>query len=282
MKKTFALMVAVFAFAMVFNSCEKEGQYKPSKKISKIVYTRSHKTGELVVSTTQGEKWAWGGDLLSHIDYFNSDGDRTGTLWFRYDDDNRLEEAEDGLYTVKYDYDDGHLDEVEIRYIASGRLYQKMKFDYKGSKLTSVDITTYDKKGEESLAFNPLRFILSDEVAEAVMSAPATKGVEHLTVSWSGKNITEITSGDYYAKWTYDDKINPFKGFYNMEYSIDQTHSANNPVREEISKDGKVTVVEYNYDYDGKYPIRVKYQTESSTLIPGITLTVDNVKEYQY
>lgn len=254
----------------------------PKKKISKIVYTRSHKTGDLVVSNTQSEKWTWGGDLLSYIDYYDSDEHRTGTLIFRYDDERRIEEAEDGTYSAKYDYDDGHLEEIEISNLITGKKYRKMEFDYKGGKLASVEITTYDHKGNAPLAFNPLRFVFSDEVAEAVMSMPATKGVEHVTVTWIGNNITEITSGTYYAKWTYDDKINPFKGFFNMEYSIDQTHSANNPIREEISKDGKVTVVDYNYEYDGKYPTKVKYQTESSTFVPGYTLTLDNVTEYQY
>lgn len=286
MKKTFALMIAVFAFAMVFTSCTKEGQYMPNKKISKIVRTRSHMTGELLVSTTQSEKWTWGGDLLSYIDYYDSKDNRIGTSIFRYDDDRRIEEVEDGTFSVKYDYDDGHLDEIEITNIATGKKYRKMDFDYKGSKLSSIEITTYDQtydqKGIEDLAFNPLRFVLSDEVAEAVMSMPATKGVEHLTITWTGNNITEITSGTYYAKWTYDDKINPFKGFFNADYTISETRSANNPIREEVSMDGKVTVIDYNYEYDGKYPTKVKYQTESSTLIPGYTLKVDNVTEYQY
>jgi len=278
-------MVAVFALSMVFNSCEKDGRYAPNKKISKIVFTRSHKAGDLVVSSTQSEKWAWSGDLLSYIEYYNSDGDRTGTLWFRYDDDKRIKEAEDGRYDVKYDYDDGRLDEIEICYASSERMYQKMEFDYKGGKLASIDITTYNKNEGAPMSFNPLRFILSDDVAEVVMSRPATKGVEHLMLTWSGKNITEMastSSDNYHVKWTYDDKINPFKGFLNMELDIDQTHSANNVIREEISKNGTVRVVDYNYEYNGKYPTKVKYKTESNTLIPGYTLTVDNVKEYQY
>lgn len=282
MKKTLALMVAFFALTVVFTSCTKEGQYMPNKKISEIVYTRSHKTGELIVSTKQSEKWTWGGDLLSYIDYYDSDDHRVGTLIFRYDEDKRIEEAEDGTYSVKYDYDDGHLDEIEISRLATGKTYRKMNFDYKGGKLASIEITTYDQKDNEPLVFNPLRFVLSDEVAEAVMSMPASKGVEHLTITWTGNNITEITSGTYYAKWTYDDKVNPFKGFFNVDYSISETRSANNPIREEISRDGKVSVVEYNYEYDGKYPTKVKYQTESSTLVPGYTLTVDNVAEYHY
>ena len=58
MKKTFALMIAVFAVAMVFTSCTKEGQYMPTKKISEIVYTRSHKTGEVIVSTKMDDNGA--------------------------------------------------------------------------------------------------------------------------------------------------------------------------------------------------------------------------------
>ena len=278
-------MMAVFAFAMVFTSCEKDGQYMPKKKITKITYYHSHKVGDLIISTTESERWTWGGDLLSYIDYYNSDGDRTGTLLFRYDDDKRLEEAESSTHNVKYDYANNHLEKIEIRSNATGKLHQKMEFGYKGGKLVSLEISSYNEKGDAPLTFNPLRFFLPDQVSEVMMSKAATKGVIHYTITWSGKNIAEIASDGpdrYSAKLFYDDKVNPFKGFLNTNFDIDQTHSANNLVREESYVDGKFVVVEYDHEYNGKYPTKVKYQTESNTLVPGYTLTVDNLAEYQY
>lgn len=284
MKKTFVLMIAVFAMVVAFTSCEKEGQYMPKKKISRIVYTHSHKIGDLTISTTESEKWVWGGDVLNYIDIYNSDGDRTNTLIFRYDDDKRIEEVEDNDYSVKYDYDDGHLDEIVILNKLSGKLLKKMEFGYKGSKLETIDVTT-DSKGSKPLSFNPLRFVIPDEVAEMMLSNDATKGTVRYTVTWAGKNISGITSDGSdrnYVKWTYDEMVNPFKGFFNTTYGIDEMYSANNAVREEYSSDGKVTVTDYSYEYNGKYPTKVQYQTESSTLVPGYTLTVDNVITYQY
>lgn len=284
MKKTFALMIAVFAMIVAFTSCEKEGQYMPKKKISRVVYTHSHKVGDLTISTTESERWVWGKDQLNYIDVFNSDGDKTNTFIFRYDEDNRMEEVEDKEYTVKYDYDDGHLDEIEIKNKLSGRLLKKMEFSYKGSKLATIDVTT-DSKGNEPLSFNPLRFVIPDEIAEMMLSNDAAKGTVRYTVTWSGKNISGITSDApdrSYVKWTYDEMNNPFKGFFNTAYGLDEMYSANNAVREEYSTDGKVSVIDYNYEYSGKYPTKVKYQTESSTLVPGYTLTVDNEITYQY
>jgi hypothetical protein len=285
MKKTFALMIAVFAMIVVFSSCEKEGQYKPKKKISQIVYTHSYKVGDLTISTQESEKWTWGGDVLSYIDVYNSDGDRTNTILFRYDDNQRIEEVEDNLYSVEYDYDNGHLDEIEIQYKNTGRMYKKMKFGYKGSKLATIDVTTNDSKAITPMSFNPLRFMIPDEVAEMMMSNTATKGVVRYTVTWDGKNIAEIASDGSdrtYAKWSYDDMVNPFKGFLNTNYTYDQIYSANNAVREELFENGKTTVLDYSYEYNGKYPTKMKYQAESSLLVPGVTLMVDHVTTYQY
>lgn len=285
MKKTFALMIAVFAMVVAFTSCEKEGQYKPKKKISQIIYTQSHKVGDLTISTKKSEKWTWGGAVLSYIDFYGSDDERTNTLLFRYDDDYRIKELEDSQYSVEYDYDNGHLDEIEIRDRNTGNLYRKLEFGYKGSKLATIDVTTNNSKASAPMMFNPLRFMLPDDVAEMMMSNAASKGVVHYNITWSGKNIAEIVSDGSertYVKWSYDNMINPLKGFLNTNLGLDESYSANNAVREEIYADGKTTIVDYSYEYNGKYPTKVKYQTESSLLVPGVTLTVDNVITYQY
>ena len=283
MKKTMVSLLAIFAFTIVFTSCTKDGQYMPNKKISEIVRIRSHKVGELVVSTTESERWTWGGKVLSYIDYYNSDGVRTRTVLFRYDSDNRIEEIEDGVYNVKYDYENNHLDEIEVVNTNNGKKVQKMEFTYKGGKLATIDVTTYDTKGAESYLFNPLRFIIPENVAEMVTSQSAAKGSVRYTLGWTGNNITEMKdSHGSSVMWSYDKNTNPFKGFLNTELDFNLTCSANNVIRQDLSVNGKVTVQEYEYVYDGKYPTRVKYQSESSTLVPGYTLLVDNVTEYEY
>lgn len=282
MKKTFVSLLAIFAVIIVFTSCTKEGQYMPSKKISEIVYVHSHKVGDLVVSTTESEKWTWNGKMLSYIDYYNADGDRTSTALFRYDNDNRLEEIEGGIYNVKYDYENNHIDDVEVVDVSTGKEVQKIEFSYKSGKVATIDVTTYDAKGAASCIINPLRFILPDNVAEMVTSQSAEKGTTRYTLTWTGKNITELSAPGCSVKWTYDNNTNPFKGFFNMDLHFDQIYSANNVVRQDLTLDGKSTTIEFDYVYDGKYPTRVKYQSESSTLVPGYTLTVDNVTEYKY
>ena len=287
MKKTVALMVMALAVAMFFTACTKDGQYKPKKKITKIVYTNSSNVEGLTVSTTSSESWTWGGDLLSLIDYYDNNGNRVRTVIFRYDDDKRLVEMEDASYSVTYKYDDSHLDDIEYREISTGKLMGKMEFEYKGRKLATIDATYYGDKGVQPIAFNPLRFFVPENVAEVVMSAPATKGsTVHYTLTWTGNNITELTSDPYgySVKWTYDDKVNPFKGFLNLsEYSsFYQCYSKNNIIRQEYVAQGNKTVRDYTYEYDGNYPVKTKYQAESSTFVPGVTLMVDHVTQYIY
>lgn len=283
MKKTLVSLLAVFALTVIFTSCTKEGQYMPSKKISEIVYVHSHKVGDLLVSTSESEKWTWGGKLLSYIDYYNVDGVRTRTVLFRYDNDNRIEEVEDGTYNMKYAYENNHLKEIVVVNTTNGKEVQKMAFSYKGSKLATIDVTTYDTKGAESYSFNPLRFVVPENVAAMVTSQNDVKGTVRTTFTWTGSNITEMTSDrGLSVKWSYDKNTNPFKGFLNMENTFDFAYSANNIIRQDLSVNGEATVLEYEYEYDGKYPTKVKYQSESSTLVPGYTLTVDNVTEYKY
>lgn len=283
MKKTLVSLLAVFAFTIVFTSCTKEGQYMPSKKISEIVRVRSHKVGELVVSSTESERWTWNGKVLSYIDYYNADGDRTRTALFRYDKDNRIEEVEVGVYSIKYDYDNNHLDDIEVVNTNSGAKVQEMEFTYDGGKLATIDVKTNDGKGAESYLFNPLRFVVPENMAEMVMSQSAVKGTQRYTFTWTGNNITEMTDGrGNSVKYSYDKNTNPFKGFLNVEQTFDLTYSANNVIRQELYDNGALTVLDYEYVYDGKYPTRVKYQSESSTLVPGYTLMVDHVTEYKY
>lgn len=287
MKKTVALMIVTLAVAMFFTACTKDGQYMPKKKISKIVYTQSSKVEGLTVSTTQSEKWTWGGDLLSLIDYYDNAGDRVRTEVFRYDADNRLEEMEDATHNVKYTYNnDNRLEVIEVREVATGKLVSKMELGYKGSKLATIDVTSNEEKGVKSVAFNPLRFFVPENAAEVVMSTPATKGsTVRYMLTWTGNNITEMTSEPfgYSVKWTYDDKINPFKGFLNLnDLTVSQTHSKNNIVRQEYVAQGNKIVRDFTINYDGNYPIKTKYQAESSTFVPGVSLMVDYEAEYTY
>lgn len=283
MKKTFALMIAVFAFAMIFNSCEKEGQYMPKKKISEIVYTKYYKfsTGT-IVSRTEREVWTWNGKLLSYIDYYKADDTRTTSL-FRYDNENRIEEINYGDATAKFDYDNGLIDEITI-YNQNGSLLGKYEFEHKGNTLTAIDVTTNGSKSMEMLPFNPLRIFLPEGLVNKVMEGAATKGSTRVLLTWSGKNITsaEVTGGNKVTyKWSYDEYSNPLKGLFDMATTDSYViFSKNNVVREEITTNNATTTTDFKYTYDNKYPVKKTWETVEHVM--DIDYTVNCTTEYRY
>lgn len=287
MKKTFALMVAVFALSVAFTSCSKEGQYMPKKKISEIVRTGSYKTiAGTEISRTEREVWTWNGKQLSYIDYYDANDVRSNTTMFRYDKNNCLEEINYGLSTAKFNYDDGLIDEIKV-YNNRGELAVEYDFEHKGKTLTSIDIKSYDQKSVKSLPFNPLNFIIPENAASKVAECAATKGSSRIELTWTGKNITKM---DYRGnpsiityRWTYDDKVNPFKGLYDIEaYLLGTICSDNNVTKEELTNGTVTEIVDYSYTYDGKYPVRVVWESQITDLTGYITVPYHHDCQYKY
>lgn len=286
MKKTFATVLAVFAFALVFTSCTKEGQYMPSKKISEIVHTSSYKTlTGLEISNTEREVWTWNGKLLSYIDYYDANGDRANTSLFRYDDQNRIDEINYGTSTAKYDYDNGLLDEIEV-INDNGTLRGKFEFEHKGNRITAIDIVTSGGKSMEALPFNPLRFVLPENAAEKVMECAAAKGTIRVILTWTGNNVTTIEGSGMYAfnyQYKYDDKTNPFKGLIDMSENVDLVlFSENNIIHEEITISGSTDITDYSYVYDGMYPVKREWETKGYSPMEMFEYTIKHVVEYKY
>lgn len=286
MKKTFAFMIAVFAAAMFFTSCEKEGQYVPKQKISEIKHTKTYKTDAgTEISRTEREVWNWNGKLLSYIDYYDASDNRTTTM-FRYDNDNRIVEINYGYATAMFNYDNNLIKEIELTN-ESGAVVAKYELEHKGNTVTAINMTfSAVGKSVTSLPFNPLRLFIPENAANKLLECSQTKGNTRATFTWSGKNITEMnTSGEYNLsyKYTYDDKNNPYKGLFNtMTLGMDEMFSSNNVVREEITEGGNTRAINYSYVYDNK-KCPVKLTWESTMNFEGIVdLPVTCVDEYQY
>ena len=282
MKKTFALMTVVLVAAVAFTSCTKEGQYNPKKKISEIVFNSSYveTISGITITDTRKEVWTWNGDLLSFIDYYNSRGERLYTESFRYDDKNRIAEIHNSDQKLVFDYDDNLIDEITY-YDSHNSIVEKIEFEHKGGKITSIMVEGSDDYGQKS--FNPLRYFLPEDVAETVMKS-ASKGVTHYTLTWTGKNITKMeASGQTNATWefTYDDKVNPFKSLFDLFNSgYAMMLSSNNVTRSVYTTDNERSTVDYTYVYDGKYPVKKQYQTVYSGYFSNYP--VNCVYEYKY
>lgn len=283
MKRTFQFLMAVCAFVVAFSSCTKEGQYLPKEKISQIVYTKSYTeaiTG-ITVSSTEKEEWNWGGDLLNFIDYYNSTGTRYNTTLFRYDDQKRIVEIQDGDGSAKFDYDDNQIDEIEL-YDQFGHETGKIEFEHKGGKVVAINVKNYDfaQKG-----FNPLRFIFPESLAEMMMKNASKSSDTRYTLTWKGNNVKTVEaigSTRSSANYTYDNKTNPFLGLYNVLVSQRGSlmFSTNNVVQMVYKDDNTNLTEDYSYSYDGNYPTRVSWVSTASGLIGNYK--ENHVKEYRY
>ena len=287
MKKTLVLMMAAFALTMAFTSCEKEGQYAPKQKISEIKHSRTYKTPlGTEISRTEREVWNWNGKLLSYIDYYDANDNRTTTL-FRYDEDNRIVEINYGNSTAKFTYDNNLIQKIELT-SESAPMIAKNELEHKGKTVTAIDMT-FSAKGTSvtSLPFNPLRLFVPESAANKLLECSQAKGNTRATFTWTGNNLTEMnTSGEYNLsyKYTYDDKNNPYKGLFDVTtLGMDEMFSANNVVREEITEGGSTKAVNYSYVYDNKKcPVKLTWESKMYLVEALMELPVTCVDEYQY
>lgn len=283
MKKTFVMMMAVVAFAMAFTACEKEGQYAPKQKISEIKHTQTYKTlTGTEISRTEREVWTWNGKLLSYIDYYDANDNRTTTI-FRYDKDNRVVEINYGDATAKFNYDNDLIQDIQF-FNPAGKLEEKYELEHKGKTVMAINVTVNDKKSLSAPRFNPLRLFIPEDAADKVLEKSQAKGTTRIILTWAGNNVTELNmSGEYNFsyKWTYDDKINPLKGlFYNL--NLDETFSANNVIREEVTAGSNTSATNYSYVYDNKKcPVKVTWES-TMNFEDIVDLPVTCVDEYQY
>jgi hypothetical protein len=259
--------------------------YNPKQKISEIKHTQTYKTpAGTEISRTEREVWNWSGKVLSYIDYYDANDNRTTTL-FRYDKDNRIVEINYGDATAKFDYDDNLIDEIEV-INGNGVVVEKFDLEHKGNTVTAIDATFNGGKSLTSLPFNPLSLFIPESAANKVMEGSQTKGTTHVVLTWTGKNVTAVEiSGttNQSFRWTYDDKINPYKGLFDIEgIGLDATFSANNVVREEITEAGSTKATNYSFVYDKKNCPSTKTWESTMNFEDIIDLPVTCVDEYKY
>lgn len=283
MKKIFTLMIAVFSLAMAFTSCSKdmEGVYAPKKKISEIIRKNTSVQQGQYVNTGYKEVWIWNGRLLASIGYENLSygGPVSSTVYFHYDNKNRIKEEVLGGYKYVFDYDGDIIDEVKY-YNQDGTEIRKFEFEHDGNKISAITIQDLDNDVKESM-FSPLHFFLPANTAELLMKNPS-KGTTRYELTWSGDNISKIEvsgpSATNESHYKYDGKINPYKGLYDLlDLGYAAIGSSNNPTQIVNHQNGSDDVTyDYTYTYEGDYPVKRQYKYVQD----GKTWTA--ITEYRY
>ncbi|MCR4965961.1 MAG: hypothetical protein K6A41_09940 [Bacteroidales bacterium] len=278
MKKTFCLLAVLVVGALVFSSCQKEGQYLPKQKISRIEYQAYYSSDLGSVSVTnEVQDWEWTDKLLSKITYRYANGTTFGYLIPEYDSKKRIEKIhgvlDDDAFYYTFTYDGKYL--TRIQAFEDGALETDYVFVKNDGKTVEITVTEWDKKDAESKSINPLQFVFTPEVAECIKPTDE-KGTVVYKLTWDGNNISNITAvkanGDEMSvqKFQYDDCINPFKGFLSNEAmsAMSDLYSENNVVLSNhvlhMTLGDITTNLSYAYEYDGKYPVKKTWSTQSA------------------
>lgn len=275
MKKSI-LLLASLMFLATFTSCfkDKEGEYKPKEKISRIYKDYGDGDGKEL-----REVWNWDKKQLQRIDHYY-DGYLDWSEEFTYNKKGQIERVdcyECGEYT-EYTYDGRKLSKSTC--YEDGSIYEEYKFKHDGNKITKIEILYFYNRGSRDNSrlrkegYNPLRILLPENdyqtLVKVIENNPASRGgMVTVKLEWEKKNVSkiEVTSGSdrYTVELKYDDKLNPLKNFFSLypedafadesDYSL----SKNNVVEERFIEDGETEIDKYSYSYDGKFPTVKRY-----------------------
>lgn len=281
MKNLVKTLLLVAVCALLFSSCEKEGQYLPKKKVSRITYvTSSTLWGITTTAVTGYQDWEWSGKLLTQITLRNGDGDMEGTIVPQYDSKKRVTALHCVLDTeiedYKFTYDGKNLMKITC-YSNDKDAVTEYTFRKEDKNVVEITVQGYASKALEGTGINPLQFVLPNEIAERIKPSDEKATIIY-KLTWNGNNISsmeELRSGVTYANynWAYDNGINPFKGlFCNVDGSLngfEELYSANNVVESHsvahLSFADMEEHFKYEYEYEDNYPVKKTLGTTSST-----------------
>jgi hypothetical protein len=292
MKKVNKVVTMVMMGMVIFSmtTCNKEGVYKPKKKISKIY--KQYGEGEKELSET----WSWDKNKLSRIEY-----DKSGFILFEYDK-NHISKitSSEGSYE-EFVYDGSKLSKIKL-YAANKELDGSYSFEHDGKKISKMTVEEYYYDGKSKVAEASkksfmratLRFILPMQLSDAITlsthkNRKADQEVDRYTVTftWKGDNVEEMTNGYNNSQetetvsYTYDKKTNPYCDLF-MEMGGVSALSKNNILSERYSNSSNSNsyTIDNSYTYEGNFPKEQK-GVFSATTIYG-TYSDNYVTYYEY
>jgi hypothetical protein len=299
----------ILGLCLLTAGCQKEGVYKPGKKISKIFTT--YESGEKRLYQT----WNWDGDLLKSISFF----DGSSEMRFQYNGKQLSAIYELGgtnqYYLFHYDKKGKRLDSLDVyKDISSGNVKVRHVAHYDFSYNEEGLISGYK---EEVYAFgiwkegnDALRMVLQcaipglPDIAAQKLAKPRTqrKGDEEIwdrisvSFTYQGENVTEchILTNDILEEnytFTYTDYLNPsYKLFQSTSFSSSGLYSKNlvKTCHYENLSSSDPTVnyyedMEYQYKIEDNYPVKTTCNASIHDYYhPEYTQSFTHVNYYEY
>ncbi len=309
------LVLAIALLAVAFVSCQKDGVYKPKKKIAKIICNWEERTSYDTTNVNDyvSEEFVWGKKTIDkRIHSFrkfnyvtNTESFPTIEYTYSYDDKNRLIGMREGSFIYEYIYnDDKRLSNINV-YDGTDTA-STVELGYEDKHVSSMKITDYyySDKSQAALAMilpcQIVNVIYPEEIncGEIVPKVISTD-VTNVTFEWDGKNISRMTSKNdkitSTATYEYDGKINPFSGFYSDENLSSVMFSKNNVTKITSTRTIVVsslttkeeTTEDIVYEYDGNVPASAKTTSVTNTEMTGLitakqTITKVTNEKYEY
>lgn len=275
------VLFAFVAMALLFSACEKEGVFSPKQKISKIYMGEDKKILY---------DYVWNGKLLDHETIYNYDllFDTKTTLTPVYDGKRVVCVNEsDGTYAL-YTYDHRWLTGITWK-LADGTTFSEGNVEHENNKISKIFTSGSSIENAEKANIKLAQRILPKEVSEKFVTAYKKMSSAKLwmdviyTFEWQGDNVSKLTCdlidpGDknvfltFVCEYEYDNKLNPTCCAWSelsnqntmmntMPVGLDMNFSKNNFTKVTCTTNAgsmgtDVTVSTYEYEYDGKYPVK--------------------------
>ncbi len=285
--KRMAVLALMCCCVFAFTSCQKDGVYKPKKKISEISLNENGHGAKVV------EKWNWSGNLLSKIDY-----------------------VEDG-YSANFEYNGKQVSKITMtsgEYVAfsyDGKLLQTavindgeediatFTYTHEGKLISAIEGNISTDFGDKTARLVQLvnRFVTPtiENQQNQLMLKSKGRYTTTQTFTYDGKNIVKSvysTNLGYTAEtnYTYCDYLNPFYHFNDIMQMVEfgTSNMSQNALVTSTTTNNIIStqtdIVEVAYPtVDGKYPTQATYTYTTKQTVGGFDNNYANgVDDYYY
>lgn len=278
MKRLSILVLAIATIAFVASSCQKEGQFNPSKKIKSAVIEKLNVDDNMEISRKITYKWD--NNLL--IDEVIDDGRNVISSRFTYDSKKRISEINTSdKYRLVYNYNGNKITTIEQFH--DGTLDRTYVFNHDGfGYITSIDVTVSRHKGTEvydNCSINPL-FFLPTEIANDIQTTMLKYKANDLFYAFvydKNNNVEQMQINHIIYKYKYDNKKNPFYGFYDvLSIDFDWIFAKHNVIERTATfqddPDDK-QILKYEYTYSGNFPLTQVVKDDRGVMRERTTFT---------
>lgn len=277
MKRLSILVLAIATIAFVASSCQKEGQFNPSKKITSAVVEKLNNDGNMGIFQKINYKWEKN-LLVEEV----VDNGSVVTSHFTYDSKKRISEinTSDNIRLV-YSYNGNKIATIEES--INGKLNKTYVFKHDDfGYISSIDVTVPEYKSTEVYAnssVNPL-FFMPTEIATDIQTTMLKYKMTDMFYAFvydNNNNIEQMQINGTVFKYKYDNKRNPLYGFYDiLSMDFDWIFAKHNVIERIVTyqsdPDFKQTV-KYEYTYSGNYPLTQIVRDDNGVIRERTTFT---------